>query len=559
MPPSAPAAWPSLLPHVNTIDYLCAFALHVSLRLSKLTSVLFCSRPPSQLLLFALSSLARRAPTTCCRNLARHITTAYLLRDIIASSIRPIMDEQQYLEPGFDPNSLTVPRLRSILLAHNVNYPASAKKPQLVELFSQNVASQAKKIKSDSLRVKRSSRGIVDVPSAASSVRDDEEEEEPPHTVTRSSRRTTRARTEEAEDVKPTPRRVRHSTAPPEGTPRRASSKHAHAAEKVEEEEEEPEPKRPASRKSRASVATPAVKRERDDASPFSNDNVFQSGGSPPPATENRRRTLHITSEEASRRRSRDARRRTEELRPARQQMDGAVVPTKRTFEMPVSKFRKEEVEPDEEFTPEEQLDLVQAEQAGEVVPARRRPARPASGAAKTAPVAILGAILIAFGALWGDEKFNVGYCGVGVPSNQIAGTEIPEWADVLRPQCEPCPPHATCNERLETACEPGFVVTHHPLSLGGLLPIPPTCEPDSVRARKVEAVKERAVEELREQNALYECGEAASPDIQESALKSAVSSQKRKSMSQEEFDELWADVEDELRKVDEITTGSGG
>lgn len=469
------------------------------------------------------------------------------------------MEDQEYLEPGFDPTSLTMPRLRSILLAHNVNYPASAKKGQLVDLFNQNVAAQAKKIKSDSLRVKRSSRGIVDASSAGNFVADEEEEDEAPPTVTRSSRRTTRARTEEAEEVKPTPRRVRHSTAPPEGTPRRASSKHARTAEKVEEEEDEPEAKRPTSRKSRMSAVTPSVKKERDDTSPFSNDNVFQSGGSSPPATENRRRTTHVASEEAKRRRSRDARRRIDEVRPTRQQVDGAVVPTRRTFEMPVSKFKKEEVEPDEEFTPEEQLDLVQAEQAGEVVPVRRRPTRPASSAAKVAPIAILSVFLVALVGLWGEEKFNVGYCGVGMPSLRIGGVEIPEWADVLRPDCEPCPPHAMCNERFETVCEPGFVVTQHPLSLGGLLPIPPTCEPDSVRARKVEAVKERAVEELREQNALYECGEAASPEVQETALKAAVSSQKRRSMSQEEFDNLWADVEGELLKADEVTAGAGG
>ena len=470
------------------------------------------------------------------------------------------MDEQEYLEAGFDPSSLTMPRLRSILLAHNVNYPASAKKQQLVDLFNQNIAPQAKKIKSDSLRVKRSSRGITDAASAASSMRD-EEEDEAPATAARSSRRSTRAKTEEAEEVKPTPRGVRHSTAPPEGTPRRASSKHARTTEKVEEEEEEPEAKRAASRKSRASAVTPSVKKERDDTSPFSNNNVFQSGGSSPPApaTENRRRTVNVTADEAKRRQSKEARRRTEEVRPVRQQYDGAVVPTRRTFEMPVSKIKKEDVEPDEEFTPEEQMDLVQAEQSGEVVPVRRRPARPASNAAKTGSFAILGAILIALGALWSDEKFNVGYCGVGMPSREVAGVEIPEWADPIRPQCEPCPPHAMCNERFETVCEPGFVVAQHPLSLGGLLPLPPTCEPDSVRARKVEAVKERAVEELREQNALYECGEAASPELQESALKSAVSSQKRKSMSQEEFDDLWADVEGELLKADEITAGPGG
>ena len=501
------------------------------------------------------------------------------------------MDGEEYLEPGFDATILTVPRLRSILLAHGVNYPSSAKKSALVELFDQSVASQARQIKSASLRVKRSSRGIVDVPSSASSLQDEEEEQEPPATLTRSSRRSTRARTEEAEEVQPTPRRARHSTAPPEATPRgarstgrqrqeavveeedeapaprrsvgRPSSKHGRQQLQPDEmEDEEPKPKRPASRQSRISAVTPGVKREeRDDRSPFSDHNVFQSGSSPPPPqTAERRRTTtttYATSDEAKRRRSRDARRRTEEVRPARQQLDGAVVPTRKTFEVPISRFKREEVEADEEFTPDEQLDLVQAEQAGAVIPARRK----TQPTARAPPglLAVLIAVLAAVSGLWANEKFEVGYCDVGHQSLRIGGVEVPEWLDGARPACEKCPQHAICYERLETQCEADFVLTHHPLSLGGYLPIPPTCEPDSVKARKVKAVKERAVEKLREQNALHECGDASSPAMKESELKAAISSQKRRTMSNEEFENMWDSALGDIRDEQEIIVSEGG
>ena len=149
------------------------------------------------------------------------------------------MDEQAYLEPDFDPSSLTMPRLRSILVAHNVNYPSSAKKGQLVELFNENVRPQARQIRSANARVKRTSRGIENVPSSQSTV-DDEEEDEPapPSVASRTSRRSTRASTAEVlDDVTLTPRRSRYSTAPPEAaTPRRASSKHARPV--VQEEDE---------------------------------------------------------------------------------------------------------------------------------------------------------------------------------------------------------------------------------------------------------------------------------------------------------------------------------
>lgn len=155
----------------------------------------------------------------------------------------------------------------------------------------------------------------------------------------------------------------------------------------------------------------------------------------------------------------------------------------------------------------------------------------------------------------------QVGYCGVGQPSLEIAGTEIPEWADIARPVCVPCPPHAYCYENLHTECESGYILTPHPLSLGGAIPLPPSCEPDSARERKVQAIKARAVEALREQNAKYECGEAAKPEVNEPALKKAINSMipRKKGMSDQEFDDLWASALGEVQNADEVTTGTDG
>ncbi|KAH9845640.1 sister chromatid separation protein [Teratosphaeria destructans] len=149
------------------------------------------------------------------------------------------MDDQAYLQPGFDPNSLTMPRLRSILVAHNVPYPASAKKQLLVDTFNHHVRPQARSLRNASARVKRTSRGIENVPSVGgggsssqSTAEEDDDDEVPvPPSTGRGSRRTTRARTEEVQEVEPTPRATRHSTAPPEHTPRRSSSKHARPSE----------------------------------------------------------------------------------------------------------------------------------------------------------------------------------------------------------------------------------------------------------------------------------------------------------------------------------------
>lgn len=474
------------------------------------------------------------------------------------------MDDQAYLEPGFDPSTLTVPRLRSILVAHNVDYPSSAKKQQLIDLFTDNVLPQARKIRQANSRVKRTSRGIEDIGTGrrGTGAGDPVDDDIPPTPATgRSTRRTTRARTEEAIEVEPTPRGVRHSTAPPEGvTPRTVSGKHARTVGAVKEEEPEPERKR-VSRTPRVS----AVKHE-DEESPFSSENVFQSGGSSEFRRRSRsrdadRRRTTLGSSAAARdleRRHQALRRRTDGVSPAKRQMDGAVVPTRKTFEMPVSAFKREEPEPSEEFTPEEEMEMVQAQQAGELVPATRRTKRPGSNA-KVGVGAVLTVVMATLGSLWRQEKFNVGYCGVGQPSQELAGVEIPPWADSIRPQCEPCPPHAYCHEDLHTECESGFVLTHHPLSINGLLPIPPTCEPDSARARKIESVKSRAIETLRKQNADYECGSATKPEVKETDLKQAISTKRRKGMTNEEFEDLWASAIGEVAQMDEVHSGADG
>lgn len=486
------------------------------------------------------------------------------------------MDDQAYLEQGFDPNTLTVPRLRSILVAHNVNYPSSAKKGQLIELFTEHVVPHARKIKTANARVKRTSRGIEDITTGrrgtgAGDEDDDDDDEIPPTpATTRSSRRSTRARTEEAQDVDPTPRSSRYSTAPPENTPRAVPGKHSRT---VEAAREEPAPKRTSTSRtrSRLSSVTPVAARTElaEDESPFSNQNVFQSGGSPPlsraPDTDRRRTTLGPARSTSTardlERRARELRRRTEEVKPLIQQTDGAVVPARRIFEVPVPKQQEVDVDTTEEFTPEEQQELVQAQVSGEMVPARQQ-TKTSSGAAKAAKTgvgSVLTVILAAVAGLWGQEKFNVGFCGVGQPSADLGGYEIPPSMDFARPQCEPCPPHAICLEKLEMECEKGFVLTHHPFSLNGVLPLPPTCEPDSANARRVNAVKERAIEALRNQNAKYECGEASSAELKEPELKSTIAKKRNNRMSNEEFEDLWASAMGEIREADEVVSGSDG
>jgi hypothetical protein len=223
-----------------------------------------------------------------------------------------------------------------------------------------------------------------------------------------------------------------------------------------------------------------------------------------------------------------------------------------------------------EEFTPEEQLDLVRERaRAGEVdilPPQRRRQKGKKTGTIKAMAGTLLLTASAAFAGVWRQEKIEVGFCGVGRDAIGLAGVEIPSWADQILPQCEPCPPHAQCFRGLTLRCDPDFIMKDHPLSLGGLVPLPPTCEPDSEKTRKVNGIANKATEILRQRKAQYECGEpdaagnlVESPEVSEVDLKQQMASQKSKSLTDQEFSELFDRAFPELVMREEIIESTDG
>lgn len=529
------------------------------------------------------------------------------------------MDQYEYLSPDFDPASITVPRLRSILVAHNVKYPSSAKKPELVALFNQHVAPQAQRYLNAQSQTKRSTRGIVDVPSSreTSVTGDDSEGDEvasmaPSESVRRSTRRSTRGMTEESDapslapsastrrstrrttasvepdlDLTPVPR-TRRSKSPTKRVP----TKPIRAPELEEIDERPPQPRQP------RQSTTPAVKQEkREGASPFSSDNPFQSGSPAyePRTAERERRRKTLGPEHSEKRKSGVSRRQSERVSSAFE--DGPEVPSEPAYEAPVprrkrdptpvleheeediaaeqtSEDEKDEVDTGEEFTAEEQLELVRerAKQGRtDILPPRRNKSRQqTSGALKAAPLSILVALLGGYAAWWRNEKIAVGYCGRGKAPITPANLEVPEYAkgvEILLPQCEPCPQHAVCYPNFGIECDSDRILRPHPLSFGGFVPLPPTCEPDSEKARKVQAVADRAVDELRERNAKFECGDlvdetghhVASPEIDEHKLKEEISAKRRKGMSQSEFEDLWISAIPEVMERDEVVSNFDG
>ncbi|KAL3492230.1 Man1-Src1p-C-terminal domain-containing protein [Aspergillus germanicus] len=502
-------------------------------------------------------------------------------------------DEYDYLSPDFDLNSLTVPRLRSILVSHDVTYPASAKKAQLIRILEESVLPQAKKLLRERERVRRTSEGITNMPSREPSVISEREYPRniaaTPSTASTTGRRgrprmSTRGSTADTEDasVTATPSTAsRRSTTRLRGQRQQRSETEAnddHLATPVASTVMTPRPSTGGKLRRRDLTPTTepephtsdTVKSEYKEESVFTDDNPFQSGSPTPwdtrkslPASERKRNS----SVRQSLMRSPDKRSRKSET-PTYIKSEEDFDTTSRSLvgsphgDLEDYAYGQQDdySSAGEEFTPDEQLAL-EREHADLMYAPRPRKRQSKQGpVTKSIPWLIIISLFTSFGAWWRKEKLEIGFCGIGKPTWSLAETKVPEWANVIEPQCEPCPAHAFCYPNFEARCEHDFILTPHPLSLGGLIPLAPTCEPDSEKARRVKAVADKAVEALRDRRAKWECGqlsesakESAGPDITETDLKEEVGKKRRKGMSDTEFDDLWKGALGEIIAKEEV------
>lgn len=512
------------------------------------------------------------------------------------------LDDLDYLTPGYDFGSLTVPRLRAILVSHDISYPASAKKAQLIQILEDEVVPRAKKLLRDRERVQRTSEGITDMSSQETQLTHDEDRHGPaverdgesmpppptPSTVSTTGSRRGRPR----RTVKPstTDTREEHIVATPSRRRPGRPSKHPRASDTETGDDSTVTPaaidstplRGSNARKLRKSEAAetpfPIVKTESRDSSVFTDDNPFQSG-SPMPldqtpraltASGDRRRksSSRLSSESIASKEER--RKRVSEFPLNMKQEEDVIVPTRSTFDFPVSRWnglKKEESEVDdvsagEEFTPDQQLARDTEEASKTQAPIARRRQREQRVSSRAAPWFVMLSLFGGLGAWWRKEKIDIGFCGVGKPNWALTETNAPDWVHILEPQCEPCPPHAFCYPNLEVRCDHDFISKPHPLSLGGIVPLPPTCEPDSEKSRRIKAVADKAVEELRDQRAKWECGDgrgAKSAEVSEHDLKQTVAKKRRRGMSDAEFDDLWNGAIGEIIARDEVVSESRG
>jgi hypothetical protein len=76
-----------------------------------------------------------------------------------------IIEKGDYLNEDFDPSTLTVPHLLSILTLHSIKYPTPYNKAKLVQTFNEQIKSRAQQLLSERLKRENtlaSSHGVTD-------------------------------------------------------------------------------------------------------------------------------------------------------------------------------------------------------------------------------------------------------------------------------------------------------------------------------------------------------------------------------------------------------------
>ncbi|KAJ8116823.1 hypothetical protein ONZ43_g4349 [Nemania bipapillata] len=172
----------------------------------------------------------------------------------------------------------------------------------------------------------------------------------------------------------------------------------------------------------------------------------------------------------------------------------------------------------------------------------------------------LLITILGVYAGWYRQEKIAVGYCSVGQTVSSIPSEiEVPEWAQSILPAEISVPQFII--DKLEPDCEQDYILKPHPFALGGVVPLPPTCEADGEKVRRVQAVADKAVEELRERTAKYECREPIdeegtvvdTPAMEELELKQIINKKRSRKMSNQEFEDLWGSAIGEIKQREEV------
>ncbi|KAL0568653.1 inner nuclear membrane protein enriched at telomere/subtelomere region [Marasmius crinis-equi] len=200
----------------------------------------------------------------------------------------------EYLEPDFEPSTLTISQLLGVLGYHNIVYPTPYSKPKLVQVFNEQVKRRASKFKKERIRKENSiasddgiTDGVTGEPLNRRKARPSTTDllgASTNTTVRRSSRRLSRAPSEDEETspVRPEPPKRRRSSAQPRlgGSSKQTTRPIEPPVVEESEPEEEELPIRKVGRTKKASDVSGEQNRRVSLAedSGWEDNNIFQSG-----------------------------------------------------------------------------------------------------------------------------------------------------------------------------------------------------------------------------------------------------------------------------------------
>ncbi|KAJ3725995.1 Man1-Src1p-C-terminal domain-containing protein [Lentinula raphanica] len=195
-----------------------------------------------------------------------------------------IVAQGDYLEPDFEPTTLTISQLLGVLGYHNITYPTPYSKAKLVQVFNDEVKRRASKFKKERIKKENSIASDDGIKDGVTG-----EYLTGPPVVRRSTRRLSRAppnpEVDEDPSSRPEPPKRRRSSAQPRlgGAPSRKAPPPAQPSVLEESEPEEVEEEQPARKVKRAKKSTGNTGRQsrrvsQADDSGWEDNNIFQSG-----------------------------------------------------------------------------------------------------------------------------------------------------------------------------------------------------------------------------------------------------------------------------------------
>lgn len=181
----------------------------------------------------------------------------------------------------------------------------------------------------------------------------------------------------------------------------------------------------------------------------------------------------------------------------------------------------------------------------------------------------VFGSFLIILLGIWREETIRLGYCDVEIQETpniySSIRKKIPKMLfDNLFIYCKPCPNHAICYPNYKLVCKKDYILAPNIFSLNGLIPITPSCIPDTEKLRKVHIIVNEAIEILRDKNAKLECGslkllKGEKEGVLEEDLEKYLWEMKSPNIDNHQFQELLSDALEDITTYDEISVENDG